>query len=320
MAHVNAKLAQSETKFTQCSLVRNAFDLQEAQETTLEAFGALSQINDAKTAPSGTEKPKLSRELEKSCLNYAKNCFKLLEDNPDFRRSIRAHNGGKKLLLDLAAKVLYGPITDVAIAPEKQILAYKEIGFEEVEGSKPQPLSALCESVAKDICDIRRDVCKWNDDNKCQSKTESTKYTVMYCRGCTGANPIISLTTEPKSDLERPKEENYYYQKLKDNERNYIVLKRSIVPYEDFESSTNFVSKFTCTALACTSTTAVKKKIDHPENKDEWWNSPDEKTKNVRFPFFIFNFQNINLTIFNFFPFYTLFYNTACFEFCNVKN
>ena len=94
MAHVNAKLAQSETKFTQCSLVRNAFDLQEAQETTLEAFGALSQTNDAKTAPSGTEKPDLSEELEKSCLNYAKNCFKLLEDNPDFRRSIRAHNGG----------------------------------------------------------------------------------------------------------------------------------------------------------------------------------------------------------------------------------
>ena len=316
MAHVNAKLAQSETKFTQCSLVRNAFDLQEAQETTLEAFGALSQTNDAKTAPSGTEKPDLSEELEKSCLNYAKNCFKLLEDNPDFRRSIRAHNGGKKLLLDLAAKVLYGPITDVAIAPEKQILAYKEIGFEEVEGSKPQPLSALCESVKSEvICAIRQEVCKWNND-KCQSKTESTKYIVMYCRGCTGANPIISLETEQTFNLERPEKENYYYKK-KDNKKNYIVLERSKEPYE---STTDFVSEFTCTASDCTSTSTSKKPIDKNKNKKEWWNLSDEETVNVRFILFFFDFQNIDLTIFNFFPFYTLFYNTVCFGFCNVKN
>ena len=175
----------------------------------------------------------------------------------------------------------------------------------------------MCESVAKDICDIRRDVCKWNDDDKCQSKTESTKYTVMYCRGCTGANPIISLGTKQESGLERPEKENYYYQK-KDKKRNYIVLERSKEPYE---STTDFVSEFTCTDSDCTSTSTSKNKINTNENKGEWWNPLDEKTVNVRFPFYFFLIlKNIYLTVFNFFFNSTLIYNTVCFGFCNVKN
>ena len=317
MAHVNAKLAQSETKFTQCSLVRNAFDLQEAQETTLEAFGALSQTNDAKTAPSGTEKPDLSEELEKSCLKYAKNCFKLLGESQNFQRSIRAHNGGAEFLLELAAKVLHGPVTDVVIASKKQIQAYTNIGFEKVEGYTPQPLSALCESVKTEkICDIRQDNCKWNND-KCQSKTESTKYIVMYCRGCTGAYPIISLGTKQESGLERPEKENYYYKK-NDKQRNYIVLERSNQPYE---STTDFVSEFTCTDSDCTPTIIPKKPIDKNKDKGQWWNPSDGETVNVRFPFYFFLIlKNIYLTVFNFFFNSTLFYNTVCFGFCNVKN
>jgi len=138
----------------------------------------------------------------------------------------------------------------------------------------------------------------------------------MYCRGCTGANPIISLETEQTFNLERPEKENYYYKK-KDNKKNYIVLERSKEPYE---STTDFVSEFTCTASDCTSTSTSKKPIDKNKVKKEWWNLSDEETVNVRFILFFFDFQNIDLTIFNFFPFYTLFYNTVCFGFCNVKN
>ena len=64
--------------FTQCGLIRSAFDVQQAQQKTLEGFFALSQRDDEGDAAVDAEAvpvtPKLSDALIRTCTKYSKNC------------------------------------------------------------------------------------------------------------------------------------------------------------------------------------------------------------------------------------------------------
>lgn len=263
--------------FTQCGLIRGAFDLQQAQEKTLEGFFALSQNDDDDDAINeSTEIPVLNNELKKTCTKYSKNCWTLLKDNEVFRRSILSHDGGKDLLTDLAVKILHGPITDIAIMNTQEKSKYENIGYKVVPDFGEHQLSNHgCKGLTEKICSLRGEVCEWKTD-KCENKGESKKYTLMFCHGCTGARPITELKIEKisKDKFDPPKKESYLFKKGNDGFKYYIVIKRSKNFYKDIEEK--FVTSINGKDAKITFGTKMGKEevinLHTNQKEHDWWN------------------------------------------------
>lgn len=84
----------------------------------------------------------------------------LLKNKHAFRNSVVSHDGGQDLLTDLAVKVLYGPITDIAIAAEDQVEKYQAIGYEQVRGFGKHKLSvSTCVGLEEAVCKLRKEAC-----------------------------------------------------------------------------------------------------------------------------------------------------------------
>ena len=289
--------------FTQCGLIRSAFDIQQAQQKTLEGFFALSQRDDEGGAAADAKAlpvtPKLSDALIRTCTKYSKNCWMLLKKETPFRNSIVSHDGGQDLLTDLAIKVLYGPLTDIAIAAVDQVEKYKAIGYEEIPNFGSHKLSvSACVGLKKAVCELREDACKWaavthSSEHVCSSKTKSQQYTMMSCRGCTNAKPIIEVffnelnphkTTSAIMSLV-PSTESYLYERGK-NLLSYVKVIRSKETYNDISglfattiSCGYYNSLFGCSTAhgerVGTIQGPVLQKDDvikKPENENAWWN------------------------------------------------
>ena len=283
--------------FTQCGLIRSAFDIQQAQQKTLEGFFALSQRDDEGGAAADAKAlpvtPKLSDALIRTCTKYSKNCWMLLKKETPFRNSIVSHDGGQDLLTDLAIKVLYGPLTDIAIAAVDQVEKYKAIGYEEVPNFGSHKLSvSACVGLKKAVCELREDACKWaavthSSEHVCSSKTKLQQYTMMSCRGCTNAKPIRELwflTQKPHKSGGRiiKRDESYLYERGK-NLLSYVIVYRYKETYNDISGL--FVTTINCGEKIGCSTAHGKRVgtiqgpvlqkddvIKKPENENAWWN------------------------------------------------
>lgn len=308
-----------QTLFTQCGLIRSAFDVQQAQQKTLEGFFALSQRDDEGDAAADTNAlpvtPKLSDALISTCTKYSKNCWMLLEKETSFRNSIVSHDGGQDLLTDLAVKVLYGPLTDIAIAAVDQVKKYKAIGYEEVPNFGSHKLSvSTCVGLEKAVCELREDACKWAAETHssvhvCSSKTKSQQYTMMSCRGCTNAKPILWLSFNSNEPLaysallslsKEPLDESYLYERGK-NLPSYVKVRRSEETYNDI--SDQFVTSIICgDKIGCSTAHGervgtiqgpVLQKddvIQKPENENAWWN-PSKKSATSKHPVTVSGFS-----------------------------
>ena len=285
-----------QTLFTQCGLIRSAFDVQQAQQKTLEGFFALSQRDDEGGAAADAKAlpvtPKLSDALIRTCTKYSKNCWMLLEKETSFRNSIVSHDGGQDLLTDLAVKVLYGPLTDIAIAAVEQVEKYEAIGYEKVPNFGSHKLSvSTCVGLTEAVCTLRKEVCKWAAETQSSghvcSSTKSQQYTMMSCRGCTNAKPILWLSFNSNEPLalsallslsKEPLDESYLYERGK-NLLSYVEVRRSKETYNDI--SDKFVTSLICPpdefvthcfpfkgARVLQKDDVIKK----PENENAWWN------------------------------------------------
>ena len=291
-----------QTLFTQCGLIRSAFDIQQAQQKTLEGFFALSQRDDEGGAAADAKAlpvtPKLSDALIRTCTKYSKNCWMLLEKETPFRNSIVSHDGGQDLLTDLAVKVLYGPLTDIAIAAVDQVKKYKAIGYEEVPNFGSHKLSvSTCVGLEKAVCELREDACKWAAETHssvhvCSSKTKSQQYTMMSCRGCTNAKPIFWLSFNSNEPLD----ESYLYERGK-NLPSYVKVRRSEETYNDI--SDKFVTsiicppdKFVTHCFPFKGARVLHKDdvIKYPENENAWWN-PSKKSATSKHPVTVSGFS-----------------------------
>ena len=260
----------------------------------MEGFFALSQRDDEGGAAADAKAlpvtPKLSDALIRTCTKYSKNCWMLLKKETPFRNSIVSHDGGQDLLTDLAIKVLYGPLTDIAIAAVDQVEKYKAIGYEEVPNFGSHKLSvSACVGLKKAVCELREDACKWaavthSSEHVCSSKTKSQQYTMMSCRGCTNAKPIIEVSfigLNPHKTNHVPSDESYLYER--GILLSYVVVHRSKETYNDisglFATTISCGEKIGCSAAhgkrVGTIQGPVLQKddvINKPENENAWWN------------------------------------------------
>jgi len=297
--------------FTQCGLIRSAFDVQQAQQKTLEGFFALSQRDDEGDAAADAKAlpvtPKLSDALIRTCTKYSKNCWMLLEKETSFRNSIVSHDGGQDLLTDLAVKVLYGPLTDIAIAAEvEQVKKYEAIGYEKVPNFGSHKLSvSTCVGLTEALCTLRKEVCKWAAETQSSghvcSSTKSQQYTMMTCRGCTNAKPIIHLDFMEYTDPSNvPSDESYLYERGK-NLLSYVEVRRSKETYNDISGL--FATSIICgPKIGCSTAHGervgtiqgpVLQKDDvikKPENENAWWN-PSKKSATSKHPVTVSGFS-----------------------------
>ena len=267
--------------FTQCGLIRSAFDIQQAQQKTLEGFFALSQRDDEGGAAADAKAlpvtPKLSDALIRTCTKYSKNCWMLLEKETPFRNSIVSHDGGQDLLTDLAVKVLYGPLTDIAIAAVDQVKKYKAIGYEEVPNFGSHKLSvSTCVGLEKAVCELREDACKWAAETHssvhvCSSKTKSQQYTMMSCRGCTNAKPIIKVNFVEMHPSKEVLAESYLYKREK-NHNYYLTVDRAEESYND-DISPQFVTSICARSFKSVEHGRMLQKDDViKKHENAWWN------------------------------------------------
>ena len=299
-----------QTLFTQCGLIRSAFDVQQAQQKTLEGFFALSQRDDEGDAAADAKAlpvtPKLSDALIRTCTKYSKNCWMLLEKETSFRNSIVSHDGGQDLLTDLAVKVLYGPLTDIAIAAVEQVEKYEAIGYEKVPNFGSHKLSvSTCVGLTEALCTLRKEVCKWAAETQSSghvcSSTKSQQYTMMTCRGCTNAKPIIQLSFMDYTDPSNvPSDESYLYERGK-NLLSYVEVRRSKETYNDISGL--FATSIICgPKIGCSTAHGervgtiqgpVLQKDDvikKPENENAWWN-PSKKSATSKHPVTVSGFS-----------------------------
>ena len=292
-----------QTLFTQCGLIRSAFDIQQAQQKTLEGFFALSQRDDEGDAAADAKAlpvtPKLSDALIRTCTKYSKNCWMLLKKETPFRNSIVSHDGGQDLLTDLAVKVLYGPLTDIAIAAVEQVEKYEAIGYEKVPNFESHKLSvSTCVGLTEAVCTLRKEVCKWAAET-CSSKTKSQQYTMMTCRGCTNAKPIFWLSFNSNEPLD----ESYLYERGK-NLPSYVCVRRSEETYNDI--SDKFVTSIICPPDEFQCFPAKGARVLHkddvikkPENENAWWN-PSKISATSKHPVTVSGFSILIPLLFNF--------------------
>ena len=299
-----------QTLFTQCGLIRSAFDVQQAQQKTMEMFLALSQRDDEGDAAADTNAlpvtPKLSDALISTCTKYSKNCWMLLKKETPFRNSIVSHDGGQDLLTDLAVKVLYGPLTDIAIAAVEQVEKYEAIGYEKVPNFGSHKLSvSTCVGLTEALCTLRKEVCKWAAETQSSghvcSSTKSQQYTMMTCHGCTNAKPIIHLDFMEYTDPSIvPSDESYLYERGK-NLLSYVEVRRSKETYNDISGL--FVTSIICgPKIGCSTAHGervgtiqgpVLQKDDvikKPENENAWWN-PSKKSATSKHPVTVSGFS-----------------------------